>query len=152
MVKATRPHEHLLQSRHCAKHDVHVTSLHAQNNPRGEELSLCSFLQMRWLTQNDAREFIRLPPGTRSPPRRCGHTASWLPCFPRSRCSSHMLSEPSAALSALQERKPWSSPGRGLPALLGPSGLCESSKDAREEASEKTAVRGSRKPWTPGSQ
>ena len=46
MVKATRLHEHLLQSRHCAKHDTHVTSLHAQNNPRGEELSLRSFC--RW--------------------------------------------------------------------------------------------------------
>lgn len=57
-----------------------------------------------------------------------------------------MLSEPSAALSALQERKPRSSPGRGLPALLGPRGLCDSSKEeAREEAREETAVRGSRK-------
>ena len=109
-------------------------------------------LQMRWLTQHDARGLIRLPPGTCSPPLRCGHTASWPPCLPRSWGSSHVLSEPSAALSAPQQCKLWSSPGRGLPALLGPRGLCDSRKDPREEASEKTAVRGSRKQWKLGSQ
>lgn len=38
--------EHLLYTRHCARHHAHVTSLQAQNNPRSE-LSLCSLSRAR---------------------------------------------------------------------------------------------------------
>lgn len=55
MVKVTVLLEHLLYTRHCAKHDAHAISLHAQNNPIRENYHYPHFTDKMALSKSCQR-------------------------------------------------------------------------------------------------